>query len=88
MTTVYNRIQKGENDMTMTKCDVCGKIVISSDAASITIRPNNARKRFELPHNGSLTSVCEETFDLCKACVCKTLKKYYGKNFGEKGDNR
>ena len=82
--TVYE--MKGEtNQMKMTKCDVCRTVVPERDAAMITIRPGNSIKRWEFTNAGSKTAVCEESFDLCRTCVMKTLRKYYGDNFG-KGD--
>lgn len=69
--------------MKVIKCDVCKAIVNVSDSATITIRPNNHAQRFNIPNRGSETIVDVESFDLCKECLTKSLRKYYGEHFGE-----
>ena len=68
--------------MKMTKCDVCGKVVDENEAAMIVIHPGGREKRWEFKNKGSSTFVCEESFDLCKWCVMKSLRQYYGDQFG------
>ena len=67
----------------MIRCDVCHNVVRESEAAMIVIRPGGVAKKFVFPNANSKTVVAEESFDLCKTCVMKTLRKYYGPKFGE-----
>ncbi len=69
--------------MKVIKCDACNNIVKNSDAATITIKPLNLSHRFEFANRDSSTVVEVESFDLCKDCLCKSLRKYYGEHFGK-----
>ena len=69
--------------MKMIKCDVCGNVVIERDAAMITLHPGGLTKRWEFPNADAKTIVAEESFDMCRICVMKSLRKYYGEKFGE-----
>ena len=71
--------------MKVIRCDVCKSVVSVSDSATITIHPNNFSERFEVPNKKSNTYIVNESFDLCKHCLVKTLRTYYGEQFG-KGD--
>lgn len=67
----------------MIRCDICGNFVRERDAAQIAIHPGGVSKRWEIQNGPSKTLVTEESFDLCKACVINSLRKYYGEKFGE-----
>lgn len=69
----------------MIKCDACKDVVHVCDSAIITINPLNLDGKFRFANGTSKTIVGNESFDLCKTCLMKTLRKYYGENFG-KGD--
>ena len=74
--------------MKMIKCDACKDVVNVCDSARITINPLNLAGRFEFVNGTSKTRVENESFDLCKTCLMKTLRKYYGENFGKEATDR
>ena len=73
--------------MKVVRCDVCKTIVSGSETATIEIRPGNFSGRFSIPNNGSDTIITHEYFDLCKDCLVKSLRKYYGEQLG-KGEKK
>ena len=66
--------------MKVTKCDICGTVVDKFDGASITINPQNLRQKFVFKNGERDIAVPISSFDLCRDCLCKSLRKYYGEN--------